>query len=98
MSRPTCPPWCIESPTDGHLRHRGETRSVAATVEARGGGGPHSTELLVELSRMRDEVAVWLYVGDGWTGFSLTPDSAARLSTAIKLTLRDAGTLEPTGP
>jgi hypothetical protein len=98
MSRPNCPPWCVESPVDGHLRHRGETRTVAATVEARGGGGPHSTELLVELSRMNDEVAVWLYLGDGWTGFSLSLPSATRLLSAIKLTLRDAGTLEPTGP
>jgi len=47
---------------------------------------------------MRDEVAVWLYLGDGWAGFSLSLPSAVRLSTAIKLTLRDAGTLEPAGP
>jgi hypothetical protein len=47
---------------------------------------------------MSDEVAVWLYLGDGWTGFSMSLSSAARLSAAIKLTLRDAGTLEPTGP
>jgi hypothetical protein len=98
MSRPNCPPWCVESPVDGHARHRGETRAVAATVEARGGDGPHATELLVELSRMSDEVAVWLYLGDGWTGFALSLPSAARLSAAIKLTLRDAGTLEVTGP
>jgi hypothetical protein len=97
MSRPTCPPWCVESRTDGHLRHRGETRSVLATVEARGGGGPHPTELLVELSRLNDEVAVWLYLGDGWTGFSLSLPSAARLSAALTSTLRDAGTLEVTG-
>ena len=97
MIRPNCPPWCVESPVDGHLRHRGETRSVAATVEARGGGGPHSTELLVELSRMSDEVAVWIYVGDGWTGFSLSLPSAARLSATLTSTLRDAGTLEATG-
>jgi hypothetical protein len=98
MSRATCPPWCVESPVDGHLRHRGETRTVAATVEARGGGGPHGTELLVELSRLHDEVAVWLYLGDGWTGFSLSLPSAARLSAALSSTLRDAGTLEVTGP
>jgi hypothetical protein len=97
MIRPTCPPWCAEPPSDGHARHRGETRAVSATVEARGGGGPHAAELLVELSRMHDEVAVWLYLGDGWTGFSLSLPSAARLSGALSSVLRDAGTLEVTG-
>jgi len=97
MSSTKCPPWCVESPADGHLRHRGETRNVAAVVEARGGGGPHPTDLLVELSRLHDEVAVWLYVGDGWTGFSLSLPSATHLSAALTSTLRDAGTLEVTG-
>ena len=97
MPPPNCPSWCVENPLDGHPRHRGETRAVAATVEARGGGGPVTTELLVELSRMHDEVAVWLYLGDGWTGFSLSLPSAARLSTALGATLSDAGTLEATG-
>ena len=46
---------------------------------------------------MRDELAVWLYLGDGWTGFSLSLPSAARLSAALTSTLRDAGTLEVTG-
>jgi hypothetical protein len=79
------------------VRHRGEARAVAATVEARGGGGPHSTELLIELSRLHDEVGVWLYLGDGWTGFSLSLPSAARLSAALTSTLQDAGTLGVTG-
>jgi hypothetical protein len=89
MRPPSCPPWCVESPLDGHPRHRGETRAIAATVEARSGGGPLTTELLVELSRMHDELAVWLYLGDGWTGFSLSLPSAARLSAALNATLRD---------
>lgn len=91
-----CPPWCVEVAA-AHPRHRGATRSVPVVVEARGGGGPHPTELLVELSRMRDEVAVWVYLGDGWTGFSLTPESAARLTEALGSVLRDAGTLDVTG-
>lgn len=97
MIRPTCPPWCVEPRGDGHPRHRGETRTVAATVEARGAGGPHATELLVELARLNDEVGTWLYLGDGWTGFSLSLASAERLSAALHATLRDAGTLEVTG-
>ncbi len=91
-----CPPWCVEPP-GAHPRHRGATRSVPVTVESRGAGGPHPAELLVELSRMRDEVAVWVYLGDGWTGFSLTPGSAARLSAALGSVLRDAGTLDAAG-
>jgi hypothetical protein len=88
MRPPNCPAWCVENPLDGHSRHRGEARAVAATVEARSGGGPLETELLVELSRMHDELAVWLYLGDGWTGFSLSLPSAARLSAALDSALR----------
>ena len=94
---PGCPPWCVESPADAHPRHRGATRSVPVVVESRGADGPHPSELLVELSRLRDEVAVWVYLGDGWTGFSLTPGSAVGLADALDSVLRDAGTLDATG-
>ncbi|MEO5535637.1 MAG: hypothetical protein ABIR17_10955 [Pseudolysinimonas sp.] len=70
---------------------------MPATIEGRGAGGIHSTELVVELSRIHDEVAVWLYLGDGWTGFSLSLDSAARLTSALQSSLRAAGTLDSAG-
>jgi len=100
MRQPSCPSWCVavHSPGDRRpLRHHGETHVVPATVEGHGGPGPHATELVVELSRLHDEVAVWVYLGDGWTGFSLSLDSAARLSAALEASLRSAGTLDDTG-
>jgi hypothetical protein len=40
---------------------------------------------------------VWVYLGDGWTGFSMSLETATRLSGALTSTLRAAGTLDPTG-
>lgn len=97
MPAPACPPWCVDAAAGAHLRHRGATRSVPVVLDDHAGAGARAAELLVELSRMRDEVAVWVYLGDGWTGFSMTPDSAARLTRALGEVVRDAGTLEPTG-
>jgi hypothetical protein len=97
MTRTTCPSWCSLDPGDGHPRHRGATEHVTATVEGRGTIGRHETGLVVELARDRDALAIWLYVGDGWTGFSLSLDSAARLLAAVQKALRAAGTLERTG-
>jgi hypothetical protein len=70
---------------------------VPIVLEGRGVGGVHDGELLVEVSRLHDEAAVWVYLGDGWTGFSLSLDSAVRLSASVQSALRVAGTLDPTG-
>lgn len=86
-----CPPWCIadhaaeDEPES--VRHRGETFAVPVVLEGRGHGGVHAAELLVEVSRRSEEVAVWVYLGDGWTGFSLSLESAGRLSTALRAAL-----------
>lgn len=83
MSR--CPAWCV---TD-HTRlgdpgtHFGATQVIAVRLEGRGHGGPHDAELVVEVSRRRGEAAVWVYLGDGWTGFSLSLESATRVSAAL---------------
>ncbi len=91
-----CPPWCdadhTREPTP--VRHRGAAVAVPVLVEGRGHGGPHPAELLVEVSRQGDEAAVWVYLGDGWTGFSLAQESARRLATAFGDAARTAGTLE----
>ncbi|WP_395640788.1 DUF6907 domain-containing protein [Pseudolysinimonas sp.] len=96
-----CPPWCVADHDargePGGVEHRGETYAVPVMLEGRGHGGPHAAELLVEVSRRRDEVAVWVYLGDGWTGFSLSRESAARLSGALASALRATGTLESSG-
>lgn len=101
MSRSSCPPWCIaDHATEdefGVVRHRGATRVVPVVLESRGTGGPAAAELLLEVSRLGDEAGVWLYLGDGWTGFSLPLESAARLAAALRDTLGDAGTVVPTG-
>ena len=93
-----CPSWCIaDHPAEdepGAVRHRGKTFAVPVALEGRGHGGVHSGELLVEVSRRHGEAAVWVYLGDGWTGFSLSIESATRLSTALADALRAAGTLE----
>lgn len=95
-----CPPWCVVDHTldvpPGPV-HRGTTHDVAVVLEGRGTGGPHAAELLVEISRLHGEAAVWVYLGDGWTGFSLSLESATRLSAAVTAALRAAGTLDPTG-
>ena len=44
---------------------------------------PAPGELLVEVSRRHGEAVVWVYLGDGWTGFSLSLESAGRLSSAL---------------
>jgi hypothetical protein len=96
-----CPPWCVADHAaedePAAVLHRGTTHAVAAVLEGRGSGGPHSDELLVEVSRRHGEAAVWVYLGDGWTGFSLSLESATRLSAALISTLRAAGTLDSTG-
>jgi len=93
-----CPPWCIaDHPAEdepGEARHRGQTFAVPVVLEARGHGGPHPAELLVEVSRRQREAAVWVYLGDGWTGFSLSRESAMRLSAALAAALGAAGTLD----
>lgn len=92
--RRQCPPWCVADhdaeDEPGAARHRGATRDVSVVLEGRGGEAPRSGELLVEVSRRHDEVAVWVYLGDGWTGFSLSLESASRLSSALSDALRDA--------
>lgn len=90
-----CPPWCVADHAaedePGAVRHRGETRAVAVVLEGRGSQGPHAAELLVEVARRDEEAAVWVYLGDGWTGFALSLESAVRLSEALSSALRDAG-------
>lgn len=95
-----CPAWCVTDHSRdvaGGTVHRGATHDVAVVLEGRGTGGPHAAELLVEVSRLHGEAAVWVYLGDGWTGFSLSLESATRLSAAVNAALRAAGTLDPTG-
>jgi hypothetical protein len=96
-----CPIWCVadHSADTGRdtIVHRGVTHEVVVVLEGRGTGGPRPAELLVEVSRLHGEAAVWLYLGDGWTGFSLSLESATRLSAAVTSALRAAGTLEGTG-
>jgi hypothetical protein len=96
-----CPPWCIaDHATEdepGAVRHRGETFIVPVMLEGLGHGGAHSGELLVEVSRRHGEAAVWVYLGDGWTGFALSLESASRLSASLTAALRAAGTLDQSG-
>lgn len=94
-----CPPWCAtdHDAERGEAVHRSVTHEVAVVLEGRGRGGPHTAELLVEVSRMHDEAAVWVYLGDGWTGFSLSLESTTRLSSAVVSALRAAGTIDLTG-
>ncbi len=96
-----CPPWCIADHAaedePGAVRHRGETFPVSVVLEGRGHGGVHAAELLVEVSRRSEEAVVWVYLGDGWTGFSLTLESAGRLTATLSAALRAAGTLDGSG-
>jgi hypothetical protein len=97
MSR--CPAWCVadhSTARDAHVHH-GTTHVVAVTLEGRGTAGPHPADLLVEVSRRDGEAGVWVYLGDGWTGFSLPLESATRLSAALS-TIVDAATKSPGGP
>ena len=91
-----CPSWCVADHVrePAPVRHRGAAVAVPVLQEGRGHGGPHAGELVVEVSRQGDEAAVWVYIGDGWTGFSLSQESAGRLASAFGEALRDAGTLE----
>jgi hypothetical protein len=86
-----CPPWCVaDHDAEDEPRavlHRGTTHVVTAVLEGRGSDGPHGAELLVEVSRRHGEAAVWVYLGDGWTGFSLSLESATRLSDALNAAL-----------
>jgi len=89
-----CPPWCVADHTTAAEPHRGATFAVPVMLEGRGHGGAHPAELLVEVSRRPGEAAVWVYLGDGWTGFSLSVEAASRLSSALAAALHAAGTLE----
>jgi hypothetical protein len=81
----SCPPWCVADHTGpgDASDHHGATHVVPVTLEGRGHGGPDDAELVVEVCRRHGEAAVWVYLGDGWTGFSLSLDSATRLSAAL---------------
>ena len=83
MSR--CPPWCVadHSGSRDTADHHGTTHVVPVTLEGRGHGGPQDGELVVEACRRNGEAAVWVYLGDGWTGFSLSLESATRLSSVL---------------
>ena len=103
MSRrpgPACPAWCVAdhaSEDDPAIaRHRGATRIVPAVLEGRPPDGPYPAELYVETSQRNDETP-WVYLGDGWSGFSLSPESAARLSAALADAPADGSTLDSTG-
>lgn len=95
-----CPAWCVaDHATEddpGVVAHRGTTRIVPAVLEGRSPEGPYTAELYVEISRRNDDDP-WVYVGDGWSGFSLTAESAARLAAALAEVLADGSTLDPTG-
>jgi hypothetical protein len=97
--RRQCPSWCVADhdieDEPGAVRHRGRTRDLPVVLEGRGDAPPRAGELLVEVSRRHDEAAVWVYLGDGWTGFSISLESATRLSDALSDALREAGTLGP---
>lgn len=91
MSR--CPSWCVADHTrdPAHtVLHRGTTHTVPVVIEGRGADGPHDAELLIEMSRRHGEIAVWVYLGDGWTGFSLSLESARRVSASLVAALREA--------
>ena len=95
-----CPAWCVadHSAEDdpGVVRHRATTRIVPAVLEGRPVDGPYPTELYVELSR-RNHEEIWIYLGDGWNGFSLSLESAARLASALVSAVSDGATLDDTG-
>ena len=93
-----CPSWCdVDHATTPDDRHRGATRIVPVVLEGRGAPGVQDADLVIEVSRADGDAAVWVYLGDGWTGFSLSLDAAARLCIALTSALGDAGTLEVTG-
>jgi hypothetical protein len=95
MSR--CPAWCVADHAGAResREHHGATQVVGVTLEGRGSGGPHEAELIVEVSRRHGEAAVWVYLGDGWTGFSLSLESATRLSAALAAAMATATTSPP---
>jgi len=99
MSR--CPSWCVadhaRDDRPGAVCHRGAVQVVPVALDGRSGEGVRAGELLVEVSRRYGEAATWVYLGDGWTGFSLSIESATRLSGALTTALRATGTLDPTG-
>ncbi len=101
MTRPPCPSWCVadhrREDERGEVRHRSATYAVPVALEGGGGAGPHGAELLVEVSRRHGEAGAWLYLGDGWTGFSMPLESAARVTEALVAVLRATGTLEAEG-
>lgn len=91
-ANPSCPSWCIADHAaedePGDVRHRGEVAVVPAVVVER--GEPGTAELLVELSAAVGRPGPWVYVGDGWSGFSLDLDSARRLHAGLGRVLASA--------
>ena len=92
-----CPPWCVvehaelDGPDDRY--HDSVTLHVPATL---GPGPSHAstTDLVVVMSRRCDEPDYWVLVGeperDGQHLY-LTRDSAARIATALRTLLVNAG-------
>lgn len=89
-----CPPWCVvqhddqEHPDD--LVHEGAHREVAAVslVRYRDRDGTSyrravTSELSVVRYRYHTDDEDWIYVGNGWSGLDLSPESAQRLARAI---------------
>jgi len=100
-----CPDWCITDhgteDEPGDVRHRGEVSVVPVIL--RSAGSPSPEELLLELSRSDRDVATWVYLGDGWSGLTLSLESAHRMHAALAAVLAVGGpeaapgTLDPEG-
>lgn len=102
-----CPLWCVIQHDNQELLddlvHEGAHREVAAVSLVRyrdRDGTPYrravATELSVVRYRYHTDDEDWIYVGNGWSGLDLSPESAQRLARAIT-SLLDGAQAPPDG-
>ena len=101
----SCPAWCVaihdpEDPPSDYL-HEALCREVPCVVLERHTNedgtvlrNPAAATLYLEQYRYAADRDTWLYLGDGFHGFDLSPESARRLTAMLLMYLEGVNEMD----